>query len=115
MGPVPVGRLQGAPATGHLLVSNRAHRPLLSQPISKVNLLGIALAFAGVCEAYSVLRPRRWLQRAIVPVLEKAQAATHGGPLVGMHLRSGFADEAQLGWPLRPVNGMFISSTIVTI
>ena len=49
-------------------------------------------AFAGLCEGYSVLRPRRWLQRAMLPVLDKMLNASRGGPLVGVHLRSGFAD-----------------------
>ena len=49
-------------------------------------------AFAGACEAYSVLRPRRWLQRAMLPQLRKLSAAMNGGPLIGLHLRSGFAD-----------------------
>ena len=51
-----------------------------------------SLAFASACEAYSVLRPRRWLQRAMVPHLAKLWAAVGRGPLVGVHLRSGFAD-----------------------
>ena len=50
------------------------------------------IAFATACEAYSVLRPRRWLQRAMLPLLQKLTTATGGGPLIGVHLRSGFAD-----------------------
>ena len=51
-----------------------------------------SFAFATACETYAVLRPRRWLQRAMLPTLHKLSAAAGGGPLIGVHLRSGFAD-----------------------
>lgn len=48
--------------------------------------------FATACEAYAVLRPRRWLQRAMLPTLQRLSAAMGDGPLIAVHLRSGFAD-----------------------
>ena len=50
------------------------------------------LAIATPCETYAVLRPRPWLQRAMLPYLRRLHAASGGGPIVGLHMRTGFAD-----------------------
>ena len=87
-----------------------------------------SLALATPCETYAVLRPRPWLQKAMLPCastarhphppdnpspapsprrltrarslslppacsyLRRLHAASGGGPVVGLHMRTGFAD-----------------------
>ena len=46
-------------------------------------------ALSSVCERFAVMRPRRWLQRRMQPYLDRLRGTY---PLVGLHLRSGFAD-----------------------
>lgn len=48
-------------------------------------------AFSIPCAAYAVLRPRPWVQRAMLPYIERLGRAG-APPFVALHMRTGFAD-----------------------
>jgi len=89
-------RPSGKPTEPKLLAAYlAASRPAWAQGLRVLRRLrrgARMMAISTVCETYAVLRPRPWLQRAMLTYLRRLEEARGGGPLVGMHMRTGFAD-----------------------